>query len=89
MSLRSMPSTSRKTFQTLLSAFWGGLQQRFPGLAAVAQDAIWMPVSSVDVEMSFSQYKHLLNDRREGLTEANTKQLLMLYFNGDIEGRLT
>ena len=79
MSLRSMPSTSRKTFQTLLSAFWGGLQQRFQGLAAVAQDAIFMPVdASVDEERSFSQYKHLLNDRRKGLTEANTKQLLML-----------
>ncbi|XP_031415012.1 uncharacterized protein LOC116218253 [Clupea harengus] len=56
-------------------------KQRFPGLAAVAQDAIWMPVdASVDVERSFSQYKHLMDDRREGLTEANTKQLLMLYY---------
>ena len=44
-----------------------------------------MPVTSVDVERSFSQYKHLLKDRREGLTEENTKRLIMLYFNGDVE----
>ena len=58
------------------------MQDRFPVLASIATDAIWMPVTSVDVERSFSQYKHLLNDRRESLTEEHTKCLLMLYFNG-------
>jgi hypothetical protein len=70
-----------------LPAFWRGLATRFPLLSSVAEDAIWMPVASVDVERSFSQYKHLLNDRRTSLTEANTKQLVMLYYNGDIEKR--
>ena len=37
-----------------LSAFWGGLQQRFQGLAAVAQDAIWMPVATVGPSPSTS-----------------------------------
>ena len=46
-----------------------------------------MPATSVDVERSFSLYKHLLNDRRESLTELNTRRLVMLYFNGVIEGR--
>ena len=69
-----------------ISEFWEGMGDRFPNLAAVASHAIWMPVASVDVERSFSQYKHLLNDRRESLTEENTKQLVMLYYNGDIEG---
>ena len=66
--------------------FWEGMRTRFLILSAIAANAIWMPVVSVDVERSFSQYKHILNDRRESLTEQNTKRLVMLYFNGDIEG---
>ena len=64
--------------------FWEGVKDRFPNIHRIAVDAIWMPVASVDVERSFSQYKHILSDRRESLTEENTKRLLMLYFNGDI-----
>ena len=72
-----------------IPSFWGSesTRGRFPLLSAIASEAIWMPVASVDVERSFSQYKHLLNDRRESLTEENTKRLVMLYHNGDIEGR--
>ena len=70
-----------------ISEFWVGMKDHFPNLATIASHAIWMPVASVDVERSFSQYKHLLNDRRENLTEENTKRLVMLYYNGDIEGR--
>ena len=40
-----------------------------------------------NVERSFSQYKHLLNDRRESLTEENMKSLLTFYYNGDLEAR--
>ena len=73
-----------------LASFWQSLGlARFPNLAAVAKDVLWFPVASVDVERSFSQYKHILNDRRESLSEANTKQLVMLYYNGDLERRLT
>ena len=61
------------------------MRDRFPLLAAVAMEAIWMPVASVDVERSLSQYKYLLNDRRESLSEENTERLVMLYHNGDIE----
>ena len=64
----------------------GGHERPLPDLAAIVSHAIWMPVASVDVERSFSQYKHLLNDRRESITEENMKRLVMLYFNGDIEG---
>ncbi|ESP02112.1 hypothetical protein LOTGIDRAFT_157260 [Lottia gigantea] len=56
-----------------VSAFWHSMSHCFPLLAAVAKDAIWMPVASVDVERSFSQYKHLLDDTRESLTEEHTK----------------
>ena len=56
-------------------------------LAQTYMHPIWMPVASVDVERSFSQYKHLLNDRVESLTEENTQRLVMLYHNGDSDGR--
>ena len=62
------------------------MKTRFSNLAVIALQAIWMPVASVDVERSFSQYKYILNDRRESLTEENTKRLLLLYYNSDIEG---
>ena len=47
-----------------------------------------MPVTSVDAERSFSQYKHLMNKQRENLTPENTKQFTMLYFNSDLEKKI-
>ena len=58
-------------------SFWECMQDCFLLLAEVALDAMWMPLSSVDVERSFSIYKHLLDDRR-GLSEENTERLVML-----------
>ena len=71
----------------VLSDYWRSLSFRFPLLSSIAKRVIWMPVTSVDVERSFSQYKHLLSDQREGLAKDNTRHLLMLYYNGDIQGR--
>ena len=62
------------------------MTERYPLLSAIAMDAIWMPVASVDCECSFSLYKHILNDIRVSLTDENTKRLLLLYHNGDSEG---
>ena len=70
-----------------LPSFWTAMAGRFPLLSEIASDAIWLPVTSVDVERSFSQYKYLLNERRESLTDENTRRLMMLYYNGDIEQR--
>ena len=66
-----------------LAAYWRGLSSRFPRVAEVAVPYIYFPVSSVDCERSFSKYKTLLTDKREALTELNTKRLTILYFNGD------
>ena len=46
-----------------------------------------MPVTSVDAEHSFSQYKHLLNKQCESLNPEKTKQFMMLYYNADLEKR--
>ena len=58
----------------------------FPNVATIASYVIWIPIAFVDVERSFSQYGSILNDRRESLTEENTKRFVMLYYNGDIVG---
>jgi len=40
------------------------MKDRFSILSGIAAEAIWMPVTSVDVERSFSFYKLVLNDKR-------------------------
>ena len=67
-----------------LPSFWAREVGRFPIPSQIALNTIWMPVTSVDVERCFSQYKYLLNERRESLTQDNTKKLMLLYFIGDI-----
>ena len=71
---------SRNPFNIL--AFWNTNKSRFPLLQQIANKVIWMPVTCVDVERSFSQNKYLIN-KCENLTPENTKQFTMLYFNGD------
>ena len=48
---------------------------------------IWLPVSGVDIERSFSNYKSILSDRRIALKEESIQMLNFLYFNlnGDID----
>ena len=70
-----------------IPAFWNANKSRFPLLQQIANKVIWMPVTRVDVECSFFQYKHLRNKQRENLTLENTKQFTMLYFKGDVEKR--
>ena len=70
-----------------LANYWRGLSARFPRVAEMAVPFIYFPVSSVDCERSFSKYKTLLTDKRETLTELNTKRLAIMYFNGDVTNR--
>ena len=70
-----------------LVAYWRGMEVRVPDIAAAAHRYMFFPVSSVDTERSFSQYKNLVTDKRENLTEENTKQLVIMNFNGDVVGR--
>nr|XP_057913311.1 uncharacterized protein LOC131107370 [Doryrhamphus excisus] len=70
-----------------LANYWRGMSTRFPRVAEVAVPYIYFPVSSVDCERTFSKYKTLLTDKRETLTEQNTKRLAIMYFNGDVSAR--
>lgn len=70
-----------------LVEYWKGSSRRFPNLSKAAMKYIFFPLSSVEVERSFSLYKTLLTDKRERLNEQSTKTLMLLNFNGDICGR--
>ena len=70
-----------------IPAFWNANKSRSPLLEQIANKVIWMPVNSIDVEHSFSQYKDLLHKQCESLIPENSKQLTMLYYNGDLEKR--
>lgn len=67
--------------------YWRGMAGRLPRLSAVAKQYMYFPVSSVDTERSFSKYKNLVTNKRENLTDENTKQLVIVSFNGDVTGR--
>jgi hypothetical protein len=41
----------------------------------------FVPLTTVDVEISFSNYKHIFSERRQRLQIENIEMLLMLYFN--------
>src|SRR6185369_3597647 len=48
---------------------------------AIALKYVWLPVSGVDVERSFSIYKSILTDKRTALKEDSIKKLNFMYFN--------
>lgn len=70
-----------------LADFWKGLGVRLPQMTTVASQYLYFPVSSVYTERSFSKYKTLLTDKRESLTEVNTKMLVIMNHNGDVSDR--
>ena len=47
-----------------LNSYWLEKRNTLPILAELALLYIWLPVSGVDVEHSFSAYKNILSDRR-------------------------
>jgi hypothetical protein len=64
-----------------LNQYWNNKIHLLPELSALALVYIWLPVSGVDVECSFSSYKSILSDRRVALKEENIQMLNFLYFN--------
>ena len=49
--------------------FWDSMSLRFPLLAGITAESIRIPVTSVGVERSLSNYKHLLNPFTAELSE--------------------
>ena len=67
--------------------WWQAQSVRMPILTSLALKYVFFPWSSVEVERSFSAYGNVFGDKRRNLTDKNTRDLVMLYFNGDVEGR--
>ena len=67
--------------------YWQSLRdsKRLPKLASKALPVVMMPVTSVDVERSFSKTGQILTPQRHNLSDENFKGLAALFFNGDIE----
>jgi hypothetical protein len=57
---------------------------RLPKLASVALPVLLMPVSSVEVERSFSKTGQILSSQRHSMNDATYRGLAALYFNGDL-----
>ena len=66
-----------------LDSYWKDLSRSLPVLSKIALIYIWLPVSGVDVERSFSAYKSILSDRRHSLSEESIAMLNFLYFNAN------
>ena len=64
-----------------LDIYWWGKSHLLPELSSLALIYIWLPVSGVDIERSFSSYKSILSDRRVALKEESIQMLNFLYFN--------
>lgn len=66
--------------------YWRRIRQsnRIPKLTEVALPIVMMPVSSVDVERSFSMTGQILSPQRHNLSEENFKGLAALYYNSGI-----
>ena len=50
-----------------LNIYWKSKINSLPNLSKLALEYIWLPVSGVDVERSFSAYTNILSDRRHVL----------------------
>jgi len=64
-----------------LNQYWQEKKRSLPNLSKIALVYIWLPVSGVDVERSFSNYKRILDDRRRSLSENSIEMLNFLYYN--------
>ena len=59
-----------------LDIYWRGKSSLLPELSSLALTYIWLPISGVDIERSFSSYKSILSDRRVALKKIVLKCLI-------------
>ena len=62
-----------------LNNYWNEKINIFPTLSPIALKYVWLPVSGVDVERSFSIYKSILTDKRTALKEDSIKKLNFMF----------
>ncbi|CAG8838338.1 55_t:CDS:1, partial [Racocetra persica] len=64
-----------------IEKYWLEKARFLPCLSKLALKYIWLPISGVDIERSFSAYKNILSDKRHSLSPESIEILNMLYFN--------
>lgn len=64
-----------------LDNYWREKMVLLPNISKIALVYIWLPVSGVDVERSFSAYKRILADNRHALSENSIQMLNFVNFN--------
>jgi hypothetical protein len=64
-----------------IARFWMSQMENWKLLAPIVYKYIFVPISSADVERSFSCFNNILSDKRQSLTEESLKHLTALYFN--------
>ena len=72
---------ARETIPDDIATFWRSLQDRLPVLSALAKTYIALPVTSVDVERSFSKYGSVLSPLRCSLAPASLKLYCSVFYN--------
>ena len=72
---------ARETIPDDIATFWRSLQDRLPVLSALAKTYIALPVTSVDVERSFSKYGSVLSPLRCSLAPASLKSFCSVFYN--------
>jgi len=64
-----------------VTTFWHATEDRLPTLAALAKAYIALPVSSVDVECSFSKYGSVLSPVRQSLSNDSLRAYCSVFYS--------
>ena len=64
-----------------LIPFWRSLESVFPNISKLAIKCLNTPVTSADVERSFSMYRNIVTDKRCRLKESSTEALSLINYN--------
>ncbi|KAF0362928.1 transcription factor e2f6 [Gigaspora margarita] len=64
-----------------LAEFWEKISEELPELSKIAQEYIWLLISSCAIEQSFSNYNNILANNRQTLSLDSLQMLNIMYFN--------
>jgi hypothetical protein len=64
-----------------IAIYWKNKIKCWPFSSKIVYNYLFVPISSAEVERSFSCYNNILNDNRHNLSEENLKFLNALYYN--------
>jgi len=72
----------------MFGRFGFGKKNDFPNLFKIALSVLSVPITSAEVERSFSAYNKIVSDLRTRMGNDTARVQAMMYFNGDVTRRL-